>query len=157
MKFTHLSLLAATSLAICLPAHAKLGAGPTWGASSSSNSTSTQSIRRMSAISTPYTVNESTLTGGTVVREYIGQSGTVFAVVWQGAHVPDLSALLGDSFPTYVQSLNQLHASQGTALGPADVERSDLVVQSGGHMGAYVGRAWLPSALPAGVSTDDIQ
>jgi hypothetical protein len=156
MKAKYLYMVAA-SLAICVPAYAKLGAAPTWGEATGSGSTSTQVLRRMSAISTPYTVNESTLTGGTVVREYIGHSGTVFAVAWQGAHVPDLSALLGDSFPAFVQSLSQLHASQGTAFGPADVERPDLVVQSGGHMGAYVGRAWLPSALPAGVSSDDIQ
>jgi hypothetical protein len=37
------------------------------------------------------------------------------------------------------------------------VDQSTLVVQSGGHMGAFSGRAWLPPALPAGVSGSDIQ
>ncbi|MGV7246462.1 DUF2844 domain-containing protein, partial [Caballeronia sp. M23-90] len=32
-----------------------------------------------------------------------------------------------------------------------------LVVRSGGHMGAFVGQAYLPQALPAGVSASDIQ
>jgi hypothetical protein len=31
------------------------------------------------------------------------------------------------------------------------------VVHSGGHMGAFAGQAWLPQALPAGVSGSDIQ
>jgi len=32
-----------------------------------------------------------------------------------------------------------------------------VVIEAGGHMGVYVGRAYLPSALPAGVALSDIQ
>jgi hypothetical protein len=37
------------------------------------------------------------------------------------------------------------------------VHQSGLVVETGGHMGAFVGRAYLPQALPQGVSADDIK
>jgi hypothetical protein len=31
------------------------------------------------------------------------------------------------------------------------------VIRTGGHMGAFAGQAWLPAALPAGLSGTDIQ
>jgi hypothetical protein len=37
------------------------------------------------------------------------------------------------------------------------VNDADLVIESGGHMRAWSGRAWLPSALPAGVGAEVIQ
>jgi hypothetical protein len=36
------------------------------------------------------------------------------------------------------------------------VVRSDVVVESGGQMRSYVGRAWLPRALPGGVTPADL-
>lgn len=108
------------------------------------------------AASTSYTVRETRLASGTVVREYVGQDGTVFGVAWQGQQMPDLSALLGTYFPQYIAGLKANRAA-GAVRGPAAVEQSGLVVHSGGHMGAFSGQAWLPQALPAGVSTSDIQ
>jgi len=35
--------------------------------------------------------------------------------------------------------------------------RSDLSIQSSGHMGAFSGRAVLPQALPVGVSADELR
>lgn len=99
-----------------------------------------------------YTVNESTLDSGTVVREYVGANGTVFAVSWNGPFLPDLRTLLGSQFST----LTAAHASRA-GRGPVRVERSDVVIESSGHMRAYTGRAWLTSALPAGFDTGAIQ
>jgi hypothetical protein len=36
------------------------------------------------------------------------------------------------------------------------VVRPDVIVESGGQMRSYVGRAWLPDAMPAGVSPNDL-
>ncbi|MBN3752537.1 DUF2844 domain-containing protein [Paraburkholderia sp. Tr-20389] len=155
MKIRLQCLLAAVALANCISAHAALGAGPTYAASASASST--QAVRRMSASAVPYTVNEATLADGTLVREYVGQSGVVFAATWHGPHTPDLSSLLGSHFAGYLDTVNQQHAQRGSAFGPATVQRSDVVVETGGHMGAYVGRAWVPADLPAGMSSDDIQ
>ncbi|MEA3121458.1 MAG: hypothetical protein QOH33_1013 [Paraburkholderia sp.] len=103
-----------------------------------------------------YTVKETTLSSGTLVREYIALNGTVFAIAWIGPRVPDLSVLLGTYFPQYVSRVNALRAQQGRR-GPIAVEDSGLVVRTGGHMGSFAGQAWLPQALPAGMSGDDIR
>jgi hypothetical protein len=109
-----------------------------------------------SSVTPAYTVRQTTLATGTVVREYVSQAGTVFGVAWTGPQPPDLSALLGSYFPQYVAGVKASHAA-GTVRGPGIVEQAGLVVHSGGHMGAFSGQAWLPQALPAGVSADDIQ
>lgn len=102
-----------------------------------------------------YTVKQTTLDSGTVVREYIAQNGTVFGIAWMGPRV-DLPNLLGDYFPQYASGAAALRKARG-ARGPVDYEQPGLVVRSGGHMGAFVGQAWLPQALPPGVSGDDIR
>jgi hypothetical protein len=107
--------------------------------------------------STSYTVRETTLGNGTVVREYVATEGTVFGIAWSGPQMPDLNDLLGSYFPQYVAGVKAARAARGGGRGPVAVDQSSLVVQSGGHMGAFSGRAWLPPALPAGVSSSDIQ
>ncbi|WP_036019792.1 DUF2844 domain-containing protein [Paraburkholderia mimosarum] len=103
-----------------------------------------------------YTVQQTTLANGTVVREYLSQAGTVFGVAWMGPQPPNLATLLGSYFAQYVSGVEASHAA-GLVRGPGVVESPGLVVHSGGHMGHFSGQAWLPQALPAGVSADHIQ
>jgi Protein of unknown function (DUF2844) len=107
--------------------------------------------------STAYTVRETTLGNGTVVREYLAADGSVFGIAWHGPQIPDLTDLLGSYFPQYVAGVKAVRAARGGARGPVSVDQSSLVVRSGGHMGSFSGQAWLPPALPAGVSGSDIQ
>ncbi|CAB3794267.1 DUF2844 domain-containing protein [Pararobbsia alpina] len=94
-----------------------------------------------------------TLSSGTVVREYVSATGLVFAVSWQGPVLPQLKQLLGpDNFAQYINA-----QSRGGSQGFAGVDLPNLVVNSGGHMGAFFGRAWLPQSLPAGITAQDIQ
>jgi uncharacterized membrane protein len=72
--------------------------------------------------------------GGTTVNEYASSTGQIFAYSWQGPTMPDLPALLGAYNASY----------------------RAVVVESGGQMRSYVGRAWLPGALPAGVTPADL-
>lgn len=145
------------------PAYAALGDAPTWSVGTVSPGTSGDvaagpvAVRRMSAVAVAYTVNSTTLTSGTVVHEYVGQNGSVFAITWQGPRLPQLGMLFGKYFSVYVDSLDKMRAARGGGIGTAVVQRTDLVVQSGGHMGDFSGRAWLPAVLPHGVTTDDIQ
>jgi hypothetical protein len=120
-------------------------------ASSAASSTSTSSA------SSSYTVRETTFGSGTIVREYLATDGTVFGIAWRGPQMPDLSDLLGSYFSQYVDGVKAVRAARGNARGPVAVEQSGLVVRSGGHMGGFSGQAWLPSALPSGVSGSDIQ
>ncbi|MEX3813492.1 DUF2844 domain-containing protein [Paraburkholderia sp. BR13439] len=93
--------------------------------------------------------------GNTTINEYATSTGLIVAYAWQGPTMPDLHALLGkygDSYTTGAAAAagsGNLHSSR--------VARSDVIVESGGPMRGYVGRAWLPAALPAGVTSDDIQ
>lgn len=91
-----------------------------------------------------YTDVARALKSGTVVHEFADASGAVFAVTWSGPFKPDLKELLGRHFGALGQ------AAQGATS-------ADLVVQSGGHMGAFEGRAWIPSRLPAGFDTQEMK
>ncbi|MBC8745406.1 MULTISPECIES: DUF2844 domain-containing protein [Paraburkholderia] len=122
-----------------------------------SESSAASSTSNTSTTSASYTVRETTFGNGTVVREYLSTSGAVFGISWHGPQMPDLSDLLGSYFPQYVAGVKAVRAARGNARGPVAVDDSELVVRSGGHMGAFSGVAWLPSALPAGVSGSDIQ
>lgn len=137
------------------PAYAELGGPPTWSSNGSNNVTIL--AQRQSAASVAYTVNETTLSSGTVVSEYVAQSGTVFAIVWHGPKMAPLNTLLGTYFSAYLQGLSAARVAMGGGYGPLVVQQSGLVVQTGGHMGAYTGRAYLPQAFPQGFTADDIQ
>ena len=132
------------------PAYAELGGAPSWSSGGTNNVTLL--AQHLSTSSVPYTVNETTLSSGTIVREYVAQSGTVFAIAWHGPQT-----LLGAYFSAYLQGLSDARAAMGGGYGPLAVQQSGLVVQTGGHMGAYTGRAYLPQALPQGFNADDIQ
>jgi hypothetical protein len=144
-------------------AFAVLGGNPLT-APEGSLSTSSKSVARAavavsgasSASTSNYTVQSTTLANGTVINEYLSAQGTVFGVAWHGPSVPNLAALLGSYFPQYQQDLQTQRAARG-GRGPVSVQGTGLVVNSGGHMGAFSGNAYLPQSLPAGVSASDIQ
>lgn len=103
-----------------------------------------------------YSVRSTAYSSGTLVREYIGADGNVFGIAWNGPRMPDLSTLLGSYFPQY-DAGRQAQRAARPGRGPVAVEQSDLVVHSGGHMGSFFGQAWLPSALPGGLTGADIK
>ena len=92
--------------------------------------------------------------GNTTINEYATSTGQIIAYAWQGPTMPDLRALLGKYADSYragaaTAANGDLHASR--------VARPDVIVESGGPMRGYVGRAWLPAALPPSVTADDLQ
>ena len=123
---------------------------------SRSASTASSSASPSQSASAAYTVRETTFGSGTVVHEYVSAAGTVFGIAWQGPQMPDLADLLGSYFPQYVDAVKAARSAHGRR-GASVVDQDTLVVRSGGHMGAFAGIAWLPQALPAGVSGQDIQ
>lgn len=105
---------------------------------------------------TRFVVRETTLGSEVVIREYLNAVGTVFGVAWQGPTKPNLVELLGSYFPQYAAGVKVSRASRGIRA-PVAIDSDGLVVREGGHMGAFSGQAWLPAALPAGVTGDIIQ
>jgi hypothetical protein len=100
-----------------------------------------------------YRVQEIQLPSGTLVREFVGSGGNVFAVAWSGPTVPNLRQTLGQYFDNFVAAAQAKHADHHHL----QIQQSDLVVQAGGHMRAFSGRAYLPQAVPAGVSIGDLR
>ncbi len=99
-----------------------------------------------------YRVHEIQLPSGTLVREYSGTDGIVFAVAWNGPFMPDLRQVLGRYFDAYVAAAKARHSDHHHL----QIQQNDLVVQSSGHMRAFNGRAYLPQAIPGGVSAGDL-
>ncbi|MDE1183851.1 DUF2844 domain-containing protein [Paraburkholderia sp.] len=101
-------------------------------------------------------VRATTDAGGTTIDEYASADGRIFAYTWEGPTMLDLRNLLGPYYDAYRAGtdasradLRSLHANR--------VARDGVIVEAGGQMRSYVGRAWLPAALPPGVTPDDLQ
>jgi hypothetical protein len=97
-----------------------------------------------------YTVHQIDTPEGMQVREYVSPSGLVFGVAWQGPFMPNLPQLLGTNFAQFQQAAPTSPARRRRALA---VRTGALVVESGGHMRGFHGRAYLSNILPAGIST----
>ena len=100
-----------------------------------------------------FSLHQLRLPTGTVVREYVSPSGMVFAVTWRGPVPPDLQQVLGRFFEDYAAAVRPQDAGSGSR----GVQRTGLVAQSGGHMRAFFGRAYLQQMLPRGVTIEEIR
>jgi hypothetical protein len=98
---------------------------------------------------------ESTDANGISVRQYVSSAGNVYAVSWHGPAMPDVEALLGSYYARYRNSAST--SQGGNGLHASRVSQGDLVVESGVRLREFIGRAWLTSAMPAGVMASDIE
>lgn len=89
----------------------------------------------------PYSVQETKTSYDLIVKEFVDAQGIVFAVSWSGPVRPNMRDLLGTYFSRFVDA-----SKPG---GPTSVKADDLVLFSGGHMGAFSGAAYVPGLLPA--------
>jgi len=149
-KFT-LVLCVGLATAVLLPESAKAALGAPY-ASIQADQTELHAAVKVTP-HTNYEMHELTLPSGTLVREYVTTSGVVFAVAWNGPSKPNLSQLLGP----YFADLNAAAKNGRGGHTHLDLSRSDLVIQAGGRMRAFFGRAYLVAAIPAGVSSDDLR
>ena len=147
----HIAMLGAVALltgSAALPVQAALG-----GSEATVEADRLQVAGTLRVLRSPtYTVHEMQTPSGTVVREYVSPAGIVFGVAWQGPMMPDLRQVLGAYFDRYVAA-----ASTRTARGSVTIVQPGLVVNSVGHMRAFVGKAYIPEALPQGVGADSVK
>jgi hypothetical protein len=101
-----------------------------------------------------YSVQTLTLPNQGVVKEFVRGDGTVFAIAWRSPGRPDLRQLLGAHFETL--QADNLRAEGPRLRRPMSVNRSDLVVHSAGHSGAFFGLAYMPRLAPAGFSVSEL-
>jgi len=104
----------------------------------------------------PYTVHEIRSASGVMIREFVSSVGSVFAVAWEGPYQPDLSQILGAYYARFQQQAERSQRS-GKRRGSVLIEDADFVVQMSGHQRSFTGRAYLPRALPQGVSVQAIR
>jgi hypothetical protein len=103
-----------------------------------------------------YTLHEIRSATGTLIREFVNPSGTVFAVAWEGSWMPDLQQVLGEHFDDYQRAM--LARQQGKrGRGAIAIEQPGLVVEMTGHARAFTGRAYLPGLVPAGVQLASVR
>ena len=102
-----------------------------------------------------YTLHEIQAPTGVIVREYVS-AGKIFAVAWEGPWPPDMRQVLASYFGQYEQAA-QAQLNSRSARRPFMLQLPGLVVQSGGHMRSFAGRAYIPEALPPGVSAEAIR
>jgi Protein of unknown function (DUF2844) len=101
-----------------------------------------------------YEVHPIQAPGGTIISEYVSSTGRVFAVSWHGPFIPEMQQILGSYFQQYSAALG---AKRPYGRRPLNIQEPGLVVQTGGHMGAYFGRAYLPEMLPPSLKADEIK
>jgi hypothetical protein len=100
-----------------------------------------------------YSMHQISREDGTVVTEYVSPSGKVFGVSWQGPVMPNLSQILGSYYTRFESSVrSRAHRRSAVAL-----RSGDLVVESGGHLRDFHGRAYVTSLLPNDVSEAVVQ
>jgi hypothetical protein len=133
------------------PAWAALGAGESEIAQEQNTLRASLTVRAMDA----YAVHTLSTDNGLNIREFADKSGRVFAVAWDGPARPDLQQLLGGYYAQYSAAILKmqplgLHRS-------VRIDTGTMRVELGGHMRAYVGRAYLPALVPAGVNTSELR
>jgi hypothetical protein len=140
--------LSALLLAYAGVSHAALGGAPEQFTTDGTTVASSVS----SAVSN-YVTRDTTLATGTHVREYVSGSGVVFAITWDGPFLPDLKALLGKYFDRMGAESARMPRAGRSHLS---VNLPEVVINSGGHMRAFEGSAWIPAEFPAGFTADDV-
>jgi hypothetical protein len=103
-----------------------------------------------------YALHEMRSASGTMIREYVDGSGTVFAVAWDGPWLPDLRQVLGQHFEHYQAAMRGRQRTRA-ARGAVAFDDGGLVVQMSGHPRAFTGRAYLSARLPAGIPLESIR
>jgi hypothetical protein len=111
--------------------------------------------RSSTVVNAAYSVHIITLPNGGSVKEFERSDGVVFGIAWHGPSRPDLRQLLGSHFAT-MQSDVIVRSGRRLRAPLSDV-KSDFVVHSAGHPGAFVGAAFLPQQAPASFSVNALQ
>ena len=146
--FRHLSIALAL-LALSAAALATLGRNP----NTPEQAPAQARLRQAVPADSLYTVHQTVLPTGTVVREFASLSGQVFALSWKGPVLPDLSQFFGDYFAAFQETARQKRAA-GVRGGALLVQQQDLVVVSRGRMGRFEGHAHVSALVPAGVNIE---
>jgi Protein of unknown function (DUF2844) len=136
-----------------IPTLAALGEG---AASVEADRLQMRATRQAASATLHGSMQEIRLADGSSIRQFINARGIVYAVAWSTRVKPDFAQLLGRHASTFEAGVAPTARQPGLKRS-VTVDQGDVVVVSSGRPGAFVGRAWLKSELPAGVSADAIR
>jgi hypothetical protein len=95
---------------------------------------------------------------GGMVREFTDHTGLVVGVAWTGRSMPNLQQILGSQYFPRLAARNQTSGRRIVSHRMLVIEDSDLVVESRGSMhSGFTGRAYLTSALAAGITPEQFK
>jgi hypothetical protein len=99
-----------------------------------------------------YDRHEITTAEGTQVHEYATPEGSVFAVAWSGAVLPDLKSLLASHYAEYASAAREHRSSHHVFTMKSDGLELRLERLPRG----FAGTASVPALVPAGVRVEDL-
>ena len=102
---------------------------------------------------TNYDIHELSTEIGSTVREFVGQTGKVFAVSWSGGWRPNLRDLMGAHYDRFIAHTR----GKLRARGPARIELPGMVVFMGTYLRTSFGHVYLTDQLPEGFSPGKIE
>jgi hypothetical protein len=149
MKYLQ-AAIATAALAILLPASsfAALGGDVNSVLADQAQMKAQRRVTQMTA----YSIHEMQSQTGTTVREFVSPDGKVFGVAWRGQSLPNFQQVLGSYYDQFINN-----APRQRKHGPVTIQTPGLVMQSGGHMRALTGRAYVPEMVPTSVKVDEIK
>lgn len=100
-----------------------------------------------------YDRTETTDADGTTVREFSARDGKVFAVDFSGPTMPDLKAVLGTHYDSYVAAAKARRGSHHVVSFATD----DAVITIVKLPRGFSGHAHVPAAVPAGVDVQTLR
>jgi hypothetical protein len=100
-----------------------------------------------------YAIHELIIPSGTTVRQFVGDSGKVFAVSWSGGWRPNLREIMGAHYDKFIAGTR----GRRVARGVVRIELPGMVVVMGGHQRAFFGHVYLTDSLPSGFASEGIQ
>jgi Protein of unknown function (DUF2844) len=140
-----------------LAAQAELGAAPLKPQASAAGGmpVARASVQLPGALAVSYDTVVQQLPTGTVLTEFVSNSGVVFALSWNGPRTVDMETVLGSYFPAFKAQAEASRVSRSLRT-PLGFDTGALVVFSAGHLRNFFGYAYAPALVPPGLNVRDV-
>lgn len=129
-------------------AHAALGEDVSAIANDQARLQASRQVRQGSQ----FMVHELSAPTGIKVREFVAESGKIFAVSWSGGWRPNLRDIMGEHYDRFIAGTR----GRRMARGAVRIELPGMVVVMGGHQRAFFGHVYLTDLMPANVALEDL-
>jgi hypothetical protein len=134
-------------------AHAALGEDVSAIANDQARLQASLQVRQNVRQNLHFAVHELSSPIGIKIREFVAESGRVFAVSWSGGWRPNLRDIMGEHYDRFIAGTR----GRRMARGPVRIDLPGMVVVMGGHQRAFFGHVYLTALVPADLALEDLQ